>query len=141
MKKFSLLICSILTLGFFTSCNKSPEQKVEYMVEKVESKLDLTEEQTKQLKAIATKGLEKYKAHKEYRQETFTKAKDLVLSESISETQVKDLMQKHKDRKEEILNELLPEILEFHQSLSPEQKQKVAKFMEKMNKKFKKRWN
>jgi Spy/CpxP family protein refolding chaperone len=141
MKKLGLLLCAVLTLGIFTSCNRSPEEKVEYMVKKVEKKLDLTAEQSKQFNAIAQKGLKRFKESKNDRQDFFVKAKELILSENISEAQARELMQKRKDKKEEIINELLPEILDFHQTLSPEQKKKVVKFMDKIHRKCNKHWN
>ena len=140
MKKISLLLTTIMALGIFTSCNKTPEKKVEYLVKKIKKKLELNEGQKKQLNKIADQGLERFKEHKSKRSESIQEFKQLILSEKISENQVREIIQKRNDRKEKMINEFLPQVLEFHDSLTPEQKEKVTKFIDKMDKKFKKRW-
>ena len=72
-----------------------------------------------------------HESKKTKKSEFHQKVKNLILSEKIESSDVKDLMAQKRNAIDDILPEVLPEVLEFHASLSSEQKKEVVEIMEK----------
>jgi periplasmic protein CpxP/Spy len=135
MKKTVGLICALLCMVGFTACNKTPKQKAEYVVKKITSKLDLTEVQVTKLNVIKDKVLKMKEDNKQSREETKEKVKGLILQEKIDEGQVRDLISQKRNKLDELLPQVLPEVLDFHASLKKEQKEELIALIEKFRKK------
>ncbi|MCB1142397.1 MAG: Spy/CpxP family protein refolding chaperone [Leptospiraceae bacterium] len=139
MKK---ILFTILTLGFAFSLfnchswkHKSPEERAEYISKKVKSHLDLDESQIKVVDKIKAEWLAK---HKELKFDPADKDEflKLVKSEKLDEAKLDALDAKMTNRKTEMHKFFLVKFKEFHAILKPEQKEKLAKHMEKMMKRF-----
>ena len=76
------------------SHNHSPEEKAEYIVAKISSKLDLDENQKTRLNKIKDEILEKAKPHRESREEFRREALELLRSDKITEEGVEKLVAK-----------------------------------------------
>ncbi len=135
IKKLKLLCLCLFVVGAFTSCrSKTPEEKADRVISKISSKLDLTDIQVTKLKEIKTKVFEIKAAYKDEHKNSHEEIKELLLSEEITTDDIKSLIQKKTNRIDEILPQILPQVLEFHASLTKEQKAEVIECMEKFKK-------
>lgn len=113
--------------------NKSPEDKAEWITDKIDSKLDLSDQQRQKLDDLAQTVLEQFKVQKEKREANQGKVKDLLLSDKIEPTEIVTMVNQHREG----LNQVLPEVAEkasvFHASLTLDQKNKLVKMMDKFH--------
>ena len=120
--------------GFVSCQRKTPQQKADYVVKKVSSRLDLNEAQELKLEKIKVKALAIHARNKSTKEEMFGKVKGMILSDKLDEGEVKDLMSQRRQLIDEVVPEVLPDIIDFHASLNAEQKKDVVKFMDKIKK-------
>ena len=133
MKKlFGIIVIAASLIGL-QSCQKStPEEKANFAIKKATKKLDLNEVQVGKLEKVKVKALDIYQRNKGKKEEFRGKIKDLILAEKIDEGVVKELIQKRRETLDLITPEILPEVIDFHASLSAKQKKMVVEFLEKM---------
>lgn len=135
IKRLKLLCLCLFIVGAFTSCrSKSPEEKADKIISKLTSKLDLTDIQVTKLHEIKTKVFEIKATYKDEHKNSHKELKELFLSDQITTDDIKNLIQKKTNRIDEILPQILPQVLEFHASLSKDQKENVLDCMEKFKK-------
>ena len=120
------------------SHNHSPEEKAEYIVAKISSKLDLDENQKTRLNKIKDEILEKAKPHRESRDELRLEAMELLRSDKITEEGVEKLVAKKEAAYKEMKPFIIKKIVEFHGILNTDQKNTLADKMEEFHKKYKK---
>jgi Spy/CpxP family protein refolding chaperone len=103
----------------------------EAAVNRIASHLDLTESQKTDLNAIAgdvlAKAKEMHADHEAHRQEFA----EMVLQESISRETVDRLMNEKFDRMKALTGMVADRLIEFHATLTPEQRTKIVELMEK----------
>lgn len=136
MKKIvGLLVMTVAILGVSVSCkNRTPDQKAEFISKRVQKKLDLNKTQQEKFDVLKNKVLALYKA-KDHNKEDFHKdVKKLIMQDKISEVEVKSLLDRKRNHIDQLLPEVLPELIDFHASLGPEQKEKLVAFVEKFAK-------
>jgi hypothetical protein len=138
MKKLvglTLLTISILGLSFGCK-NRNPESKAKYIINKVEKKLELNQNQKEKLLKLKDKILTIQK-NKIPKKEEFQKdVKKLIVQVSISEVDIKSLLDRKRNDLDQILPEVLPELIDFHASLNPDQKNKLVQFIDKFGNKW-----
>jgi Spy/CpxP family protein refolding chaperone len=141
MKRFfSVFLIALTSVGLLTSCKPTAQDKADYIVKKVTNKLDLDDQQEAKLKKVADKALVLKKQNQDQRDQFHAEIKNLILAENVKEEDIRALMDKKRQQIDDVLPQILPEVLDFHQSLKPEQKQKAVEFMEKFKKRHRKRW-
>jgi len=121
----------------FVACNRTPEQKANYVVEKIVSKLDLETNQTQKLHELKDQLLKVKRDRSADKKEMHNDIKKLLLSNRIEASDVKDII----SRKEKIISEEFSDVFtkfqDFHASLSSKQKNKAVSILEKFHDKHK----
>ena len=137
-------VASLLLFGIFAGgckhrgCHfsKSPEEKIEYIVEHVSDELDMTEAQEVEVKKIAEEVHAKMQEHKGTKKEIY----NTILAEVKSDNVDKEKMTSLFDKKMGEINEMKPffidKFAELHSILTPEQRVELAEKMEKMHKRM-----
>lgn len=140
LKRTLTVISLILAATVLVYCrpwkHKSPEERAEWMTKRVTKELDLNDPQKQTLAKIKDELLAKYKADKPARDALFQEMTALVQAESIDKAKLQDLKKRHVAQREAIENLFLDKVVEFHKVLTPEQRTKAAKSLEKHAKHF-----
>lgn len=130
----------VLAASVFVYCrpwkHKSPEERAEWMTKRIHKELDLNDAQDQTLKKIKDELLAKYKADKPARDALFQDMTALVQAESIDKAKLQDLKKRHVAQREAMENLFMDKVVEFHKVLTPEQRVKAAKSLEKHAKHF-----
>jgi hypothetical protein len=114
-----------------TSCSKTPEEKAEWVVKKIQKKLELNENQNALLLELKESVIKLRLEHKDKKDEKFTLIKEAILSDRIDPMEIIDKVKNKIDTK---APKILQNLSAFHASLTLEQKQKVVSLLEKRNK-------
>lgn len=136
MKRFIFFILPLLSLGLFTSCKNTPEDKANHIVDRISSELILNETQEKELRGIAQEMVKEFKANKQIREKRHEEVFQLFLSDRITEDQVEAIIEKKQDQREKVLKKFLPDLLSFHATLSQGQKQEAVRVAKKFKDRF-----
>lgn len=137
-RKYFLIL--VMILGFTgANCHrwhqKTPEKKAEFIAEKVISKLDLDESQSKVVERIKNEWIAK---HRELKLSGALKEEFLLLiqMEKLDEERLNKLSEKMDARRREMHQFTFNKFKEFHAILNKEQKEKLADHLQKMMKRF-----
>ena len=137
-------LLTILTLGLIAtgckhrSCHfgNSPENKIEFFVEHVSDELDLTETQEAKVKNLAEEVRSKMESQKNTTHEIYT----TLLGEIKNNTVNKEKLNSAIENKMNNFNEMKPffidKFAEFHNILTPEQRNELVEKMEKLHKRM-----
>ena len=136
MKKvIGMFLMTIAVMGLSVSCkHKNPEQKAEKVVKRVSKKLELNDKQKEKLDKVKVKMLAIMKDRHSTKEDFHTDVKKLLTQDKVSEVEIKSLLDRKRNHIDQILPEVLPELIDFHASLEPNQKEKLAQFVEKFTK-------
>lgn len=128
--------------GFFATSaqagwfKKTPEDRAEHFVEKIDDELNLTEEQQTQLKGFVLEVMTAAKESRPEKGKVFDLAIEQVQSGQIDRTRVKQEMQTHKARFEKLADMALERADQFLATLSPEQRTKAAEVLGEWKERF-----
>ena len=116
--------------------SKSPEEKIEFVVEHVSDELDLTDEQESKVKNLAEEVHSRMESQKNTTHEVYTTILGEIKNSSVDKEKLSSVI----DNKMNNINELKPffvdKFAEFHQILTPEQRNELAEKMEKLHKRM-----
>lgn len=113
--------------------HRSPEARIEYMSDKIASKLDFTQEQKAKLNAI-TADLKKDVAEEKARRQAMRgEVEQLILADTLDQKKVKSLIKAHHERMDAKVDVYLSKVADLHQSLKPEQKKELIEWMDKFH--------
>jgi Spy/CpxP family protein refolding chaperone len=125
----------------FTGCRShSHEGKAEFMIDYVAETLDLTNEQRVQLDGIKDEFIAKAKemhAQKEAMHAAFMA--ELSKAE-LSRENLNDLIDQKRTQMDEFINLAMDRLVEFHKTLSAEQREKLVTKIEYFHEKHQHRW-
>ncbi len=110
---------------------KTPEKRAESIVKKLTKKLDLTKEQVDKVNQIKDEILERTKKYKDEREAMHNELLDLMKSDKLDRAKLESFVNKYEARMKELKPFFLDKIIEFHNILTPEQRNKI---IEKVNK-------
>ena len=132
VKKISLIALSAAVLFGVAGCFKhTPEEKAEWITDRISSKLELDESQQQKLASVKDEVLALRAAMHEDREARFEKADEMIRSDYIAPADIKAIW----TDKEAIINrhadELAQKVSDFHASLNAEQKAKAAEYIQK----------
>ncbi|MDX1699109.1 MAG: Spy/CpxP family protein refolding chaperone [Melioribacteraceae bacterium] len=135
----TLLLVGLIATGCkHRAChfNKSPEEKIEYFVEHVSDELDLTEQQEAKVKNLAEEVHSKIENQKSTTHEVYSTLLGEIKNSSVDKEKLSSVI----DNKMNNINEMKPffidKFTEFHQILTPEQRNELAEKMEKLHKRM-----
>ncbi|MBN1412701.1 MAG: Spy/CpxP family protein refolding chaperone [Spirochaetales bacterium] len=144
MKRISIAVSAVLLLAGFVlltvSCQghgpmghngKRIEKIKEYALFRISSELDLTENQKTMLNNSIDEIHKKMEEVHSNRDGHFTEMKALILSSTITEDQVDRFIQDRINEMAPVKELAIQKLVEFHATLTPEQKAKIIELMEK----------
>lgn len=140
LKKTLTVFSLILAASVFVYCrpwkHKSPEERAEWMTKRITKELDLNDSQKQSLGQIKEDLLAKFKADKPTRDALFREMTALVQADTLDKAKLQDIKKRHVAQREAMENLFMDKIVEFHKVLTPEQRAKAAKSLEKHAKHF-----
>ncbi len=112
---------------------KSPEKRAEFIVKKLTHTLDLTKDQVEKLNKIKDEILARTKNFRNDREDLYNQAIALIKSDKLDANALKNWISRHEQIRNELKPFIIDKIIEFHDMLTPEQKNKLAEKMEKLH--------
>ncbi len=133
-KGLYLAVVSILLSGVWiiSGCgHRSPEQRAEWMTEKIASKLELNEVQKKQLNSFKDELMDKKRQLRASRSTIEGELIAQLRNEKIDQEHLKEVIAKEEAKLDEMASTFVTQLAEFHDSLTPEQRTKLTEMVEK----------
>jgi len=132
---FSLIAFLLVSVVGFAGCRRhSPYQKAEFMVDYVSETLDLNASQKAHLDQIKNellaKGIQMHADKAAMHSELVAQLR----SEEIDQDRLKALVAEHRVKMEELIDLGIVRLAEFHKTLTPEQREKLAAKLESFKK-------
>jgi len=125
----------------FTGCRSHSHQgKAEFMIDYVAETLDLTDEQRVQLDGIKDEFIAKAKEMHAQKEAMHAEFMAELRKAEISPENLKDLIDQKRAQIDEIIDLAVVRLVEFHKTLSPEQREKLATKIEYFHEKHQNRW-
>lgn len=138
-KIFFVLLGLIITASLITpSCKSrkhSPEQKADWITDKIVDELDMTEEQEMKVNKIKDEIVARGKANKKKYDGMLDEFITIIKSEKADRAQLMEMMERKHKIAAENHDFHADKMVEFHSILSKEQKEKLADLMKKFGKK------
>jgi Spy/CpxP family protein refolding chaperone len=133
-----LIVTAAASLSALAGCGRhhSPEQKAEWVVSKISKKLELTADQKTKLESVKQAYLDVWTAHKDDRAKRLDEVKQMILSDRLDAAKVKSLMGERRKIEDDNFDPVFAKLAEFHASLTPQQKGKIAAFLDKVAKRL-----
>lgn len=108
----------------------TPQERADCLVQKIVARLDLDQGQQQQLKRIEGEVLAKGAEMRAHREGDFAELIALLKSDQIDPTRFKIDVDLHQARAHELVAFIGEKFREFHDLLTPEQRQKAAQLLE-----------
>ena len=128
-------LITILLGGGLIGCmghhNKTPEEKISYVAEKVTKKLDLNETQIINLKSLTDELITAAKEAKAHKQGTHQELEALFSQPTLNQTRLQELVQEKTSRINDAAPNIIAAFAVFYDSLNAEQQ---AILLEKLKK-------
>jgi periplasmic protein CpxP/Spy len=109
----------------------TPEQRAEFLVDRISSKLDLTKEQVVKLNKIKDEILARIKTYQSDREIIHKELMEMAKSDKLDRNKLENFINKREARMKDLKPLLIDKIVEFHDMLTPEQKNRIAEKMDK----------
>ena len=114
----------------------SPEEKAEKFANRVAWSLSMTDDQKGKFKGIVASVVEKTKPYRKEHLDMKNDIVSIIRSESFDKKKVETLTDKRIKDMQELRPFMIDKVAEVHAILTPEQREKVAKFIEKHHRHF-----
>jgi len=133
-----LLLSAVLIMALAAAgCSrKTPEERAERIVSDISKKLDLNETQKAKLEAMKQEFLAKAPAMKKTREESFDQLIGFMRSPSIDQAAFSGLAERNKTQANDLIGFIFAKFAEFHDMLTPAQREKAAAEMEHWKEKY-----
>jgi Spy/CpxP family protein refolding chaperone len=135
-------ICVFISAALlFSGCRShSPDHKVEFMVDYVAETLDLNDEQRAQLEEIKEEFIAKAREMHAQKEALHSDLMAELGKAEIDQEILKGLIAQKRTQMDEMINLAVTRLVEFHKTLSPEQREKLVAKMEYFHEKCQHRW-
>ncbi len=141
-KKIFIIFAAVIVIGgvlFAAGCGRryscgTPEQKAQWMVDKIKNKLDLSAEQVTEVSKIKDEILAKRDDFRTLREGFYETMLNEVRSDKFDANKVNQLFTANEAKFKELRGFMISELAKFHAVLTPEQREKIAKKMEERHK-------
>jgi len=140
MKKKALTIVAFIAMAgilvALTGCrgcgphHGSPEKKAEFMINRLKSELDLSKQQVELLNDIHKDIRSKMEENRPQREQHFELLKEQILADRLDTEEIKRYMDAQQNKHREMRDYIIQQIKRFHDTLTPEQKQKLVSLLE-----------
>jgi Spy/CpxP family protein refolding chaperone len=137
-----VLICVFISAALlFTGCRShSPHGKVEFMVDYIAETLDLNDGQRAQLDEIKDEFMVKAKEMHAQKEAMHAELVAELRKEDINQENLKSLIAQKRAQMDEMIDLAMIRLVEFHKTLSPEQREKLVAKLEYFHEKHQHRW-
>ena len=138
--KVSSLVFALLFIFAFimAGCSRpTMQQRMNFMVDRISQRLSLTPDQQTNLIQIKDGFFSRLKSQQDQRGELGDEFVALIKSDTIDTNKLNDIKLKMKDLNGDLGDYVTRSLVDFHKTLTPEQREKVADWLEKINKKMK----
>ena len=143
IKTIVIAILLVTVLGFvIAGCsthhfsNKSPEEKAQWISEKISKELDLNDSQNAKLKEIETDILTKYKEHGDTKAELWNELNKQLNSDNIDEQSLNETFAAKEKQFSEMRVLLVSKFAEFYAVLTPEQRHELSEKLNTMHERW-----
>ena len=137
----SMIALLIAGIAGFTGCRRhSHAHKAEFMVDYISETLDLTDSQQAQLSQIKDELMDKARQMHDDKESMHAELVAQLRSAEIDQELVKAKIAQHRAQMDDIIDFLVAQLAEFHQTLTAEQKEKLVAKIETFRKWHGKRW-
>ena len=109
----------------------TPEQRAEFIVDRISSSLDLSKEQVGKLNKIKEEILARIKSRPNDREAFHNELIGLVKSDKLDRNMIENFIGKREERMKELKPFLLDKLVEFHSILTPEQRNRIVEKLDK----------
>jgi len=129
--------CFIVSGILITGCARkrficsTPEERAEFIVDRITHSLDLDKGQAEKLNKIKDEILARTKIYRDDREATRKELLDMAKSEKLDRVTVDNFISKREARMKEFKPFLIDKIVEFHNILTPEQRNRIAEKIDK----------
>jgi len=131
-RNLSIIALAVTLLFGVSACFRhSPEQKAEWVTERITSRLELDETQKQKLDALKDEIMRARKDLQTDRESSFEQARDLVTREVLDKDAARALFDQKHQKFAVYADPVLDRLADFHASLNAPQKQQIAEFMDK----------
>lgn len=136
------LICVFIAGALvFTGCRAGSHQgKVEFMVDYIAETLDLTDPQREQLDAIKEEFMVKAREMHAQKEAMHAEFMAELRKDQIDQVKIRELIAQKREQMDEIIELAVTNLVEFHKTLSPEQREKLAAKIEWFHNKHQHNW-
>ena len=125
----------------FSGCRShSPHHKAEFMVDYIAETLDLSEEQRAQLDGIKEEFVTKAREMHAQKETIHAELLAELRKEDISQETLKGLVAQKRAQMDEMIDLAMARLVEFHKTLSPEQREKLVAKIEYFHEKHNHHW-
>ena len=136
------LICVFISgVLIFNGCRSHSHQgKVEFMVDYIAETLDLTDPQREQLDGIKEEFMAKAKEMHAQKEAMHAEFMTELRKEDINQENLKGLIAQKRAQMDEMIDLALARLVEFHKTLSTEQREKLVAKIEYFHEKHQHKW-
>ena len=125
----------------FSGCRShSPHHKAEFMVDYIAETLDLNEEQRAQLDGIKEEFITKAREMHAQKETIHAELLAELRKEDINQETLKGLVAQKRTQMDEMIDLAMARLVEFHKTLSPEQREKLVAKIEYFHEKHNHHW-
>ena len=137
-----ILICVFVSAALlFSGCRShSPHHKAEFMVDYIAETLDLSDGQRAQLDGIKEEFIAKAKEMHAQKEAMHAEFMAELRKEEIDQQNLKGLIDQKRAQIDEMIDLALTRLVEFHKTLSPEQREKLVAKVEYFHEKHQRKW-
>ena len=117
--------------GGFSPVHWGRHHDAQYRMDLIAEVLDLNEPQKEKLVGVHESMKDAREAFSQIRLESIDEVLDLISSETLDQSRVQQLIQRHQSLVDEHSPSVIASVAEFHAALTPEQKAKASEFIVK----------
>lgn len=137
---FLIALVAFASMAMITGCKMSPEERASKIASHVSHRLDLNESQKADFKKLTDLAVADFKSMSADRKVIAAEIEKQLVAEKADTTALKKLIADQSVRRQDMTARWIDRLAEFHTKLSPEQKQKALKAMQKFREKFESRF-
>jgi protein CpxP len=133
LKTIITLSCvGLLSLFFITGCKRiPPEERVERLITKISTELDLDAGQKEALTRIKDELMDKAESLHDQHEATRQEVLDLLSQDTVDEQRLQQIYLEKREQVDQLAFLFISRLAEFHRSLRPEQRAKLVDALEK----------
>ena len=135
--KKSILLMTLLVAGLvvFSGCRRpGAEHGAEFMVDYISETLDLDDSQRAKLESIKEELIQKHADMRADKEAMQAEIKTLLLSDQIDEASLRAMVAEQRARMDAVVDLVIARFIEFHNTLTAQQKAKLVSKLEQFEK-------